>query len=115
MPKPFGTLSVESLSVTETLSLPPFVSMPLWPFAVASTFSNTRPELGYLIVPPIAVGIRPTIELLTTVPFLTVSITFGWLTSNAALFTSEPVYVQVWPSRSTVLLMLPEGKLEPVV
>lgn len=46
MPKPFGTLSVEFLSVTVSLVLLPFVSMPLWPFAVALTLSKMRPELS---------------------------------------------------------------------
>ena len=77
MPKPFGTLSVLFFSVTVSFVLLPLVSMPLLPFAVAVTPSSTRPELSYLMVPPIAEGIRPTIEPLTTVPFFTVSVTSG--------------------------------------
>ena len=115
MPKPLGTLSVLFFSVMLSLVLLPLVSIPLWPLAVMVTSSNTRPALSYLMVPPIAEGIRPTMELLTTVPFFTVSVTLELLISKAALFASVPVQVQVWPFRSTVRLMLPDLNGEPVV
>ena len=95
MPKPFGTLSLLFFSVTVSFVLLPLVSMPLVAVVLISTPSNTRPELSYLIVPPIADGIRPTSCELTILPFFTVSVTLGLLISNAALFASVPVQVHV--------------------
>ena len=60
-------------SVTVSLVLLPLVSMPLRALVVISTPSNTRLELSYLMVPPMAEGIRPTSWLLNTLPFFTVS------------------------------------------
>ena len=115
MPKPLGTFSVLFFSVTVSLVLLPLVSMPLRAVVVISTPSNTRLELSYLMVPPMAEGIRPTSWLLTTLPFFTVSVASGLLISKAALFASVPVQVQVWPSRSTVRSMVPELNAEPGV
>ena len=95
MPKPLGTSSVLSFSVTVSLVLLPLVSIPLVAVVLILTFSNVRLELSYLMVPPIAEGIRPTSCELTILPFFTVSVALGLLISNAALFASVPVHVQV--------------------
>ena len=95
MPKPLGTFSVLFFSVTLSFVLLPLVSMPLVAVVLISTFSNVRLELSYLIVPPIADGIRPTSCELTILPFFTVRDALGLLISNAALFASVPVQVHV--------------------
>ena len=115
MPKPLGTLSVLSFRTTVSFVLLPFVSMPLVAVVEASTPSNVRLELSYLMVPPMADGIRPTSCELTTLPFFTVSDALGLLISNAAEFASVPVHVQVWPFRSTTRALVPELNVLPVV
>ena len=77
MPKPLGTLSVLPFRTTVSFVLLPFVSMPLVAVVEASTPSNVRVELSYVMLPPIADGIKPMSCELTTLPFFTVSEALG--------------------------------------
>ena len=77
MPKPLGTLSVLFFRTTVSFVLLPLVSMPLVAVVEASTPSNVRVELSYVMVPPEADGIRPMSCELATLPFFTVSDALG--------------------------------------